>query len=78
MNALNTYEIRVVGHLAAHWQARFAPLTLTLDPCGETVLTGRLDQAALHGVLAQMRDLGLKIVALNAISAPDNTPDTNA
>ena len=65
MNEPEAYEIRVAGHLGSHWSARFEPLNLTHDPNGETVLTGMLDQAALHGALLQIRNLGLKIISVN-------------
>jgi hypothetical protein len=49
------------------WKARFEGLCVRLDPGGETVLSGTLDQAALHGVLIRIRDLGLKLVSVNCI-----------
>jgi hypothetical protein len=69
MNEPEAYEIRVAGHLGKHWEARFQPLRLQHVPGGETVLTGMLDQAALHGVLLQIRDLGLKIVSVQSIGS---------
>jgi hypothetical protein len=59
------YEIRVEGHLTADWSDWFAGLTVRQEANGETVLYGPLDQAALHGVLAKVRDLGLTLVAVN-------------
>ena len=59
------YEIRVAGHLAADWSDWFEGLTIHQEPSGETVLSGPLDQAALHGILAKIRDLGLVLVAVN-------------
>jgi hypothetical protein len=67
MNAPELYEIRVAGHLSATWKARFEGLCVRLDPGGETVLSGLLDQAALHGVLIAIRDLGLKLVSVNPV-----------
>jgi hypothetical protein len=58
------YEIRVKGHLAADWSDWFAGLAVCQEPSGETVLSGPLDQAALHGVLAKVRDLGLVLIAV--------------
>jgi hypothetical protein len=58
------YEIRVKGHLAADWPDWFEGLTVRQVPNGETVLSGPLDQAALHGILAKVRDLGLVLVAV--------------
>ena len=59
------YEIRVEGHLALNWSDWFEGLTIRQKPNGETVLSGSLDQAALHGVLAKIRDLGLVLVAVD-------------
>ncbi len=59
------YAITVQGHLDAHWSAWFDDLTITNGPNGEAVLAGPLrDQAALHGVLAKLRDLGLALIAV--------------
>jgi hypothetical protein len=59
------YEIRVEGHLTADWSDWFEGLTIRQEASGETVLYGPLDQAALHGILAKVRDLGLVLVAVN-------------
>ncbi len=59
------YEIRVQGHLTADWADWFDGLVVRQEGDGETVLSGPLDQAALHGVLAQVRDLGLALIAVN-------------
>ena len=59
------YEIRVEGHLAADWSDWFEGLAVCQEANGETVLSGTLDQAALHGVLTKVRDLGLTLVAVN-------------
>jgi hypothetical protein len=67
MNAPEPYEIRVAGHLSENWAARFEGLTMQYEPGGETVLSGKLDQAALHGVLVRIRDLGLKLISVNVI-----------
>jgi hypothetical protein len=58
------YEIRVQGHLAADWSDWFEGLAVRQETNGETVLSGSLDQAALHGILAKVRDLGLVLVAV--------------
>jgi hypothetical protein len=69
------YEIRLTGHLDTHWAAWFDGLTVTHDGDGTTVLSGSLvDQAALHGVLQRVRDLGLPLVSVTRIE-PDQ-PDT--
>lgn len=59
------YEIRVKAHLAADWSDWFEGLTIHQEADGETILSGSLDQAALHGILAKIRDLGLVLVAVN-------------
>jgi len=67
MNAPEMYEIRVAGHLSANWAVRFEGLSMQYEPEGETVLSGMLDQAALHGVLMKIRDMGLKLIAVNRV-----------
>jgi hypothetical protein len=61
------YEIRVEGHLATDWSDWFEGLTVCQEANGETVISGIMDQAALHGVLAKVRDLGLVLVAVNRV-----------
>ena len=62
------YQIRIKGHLGQQWTAWFEGLTLTLEESGETLLTGLLiDQAALHGVLKKVRDLGMPLLAVNRV-----------
>jgi hypothetical protein len=59
------YEIRLKGHLDNRWAAVFGGLTITLADNGETRLTGPVfDQAALHGLLRKVRDLGLPLIAV--------------
>ena len=67
MNVPKLYEIRVAGHLSANWAARFEGLTMRHEPEGETVLTGKLDQAALHGVFVKIRSLGLNLISVNPV-----------
>ena len=69
MNAPELYEIRVAGHLSENWERRFEGLSLRQRPKGETVLSGMLDQASLHGVLAKIRDLGLNLISVNRTGA---------
>lgn len=69
------YRIRVKGHLAGPWTDWFGGLALTLEANGDTVLSGPLvDQAALHGVLRKVRDLGLTLVSVDGVDQPP-TPD---
>jgi hypothetical protein len=63
------YEIRVKGHLADRWAERFGGLTITLEEDGSTLLTGPvIDQAALHGLLKKVRDLGTPLLSVNRVS----------
>ena len=63
------YEIRVRGHLDGRWSEWFGGLTITNLENGEALLTGHIvDQAALHGVLIRVRDLGLPLLALTSVS----------
>jgi hypothetical protein len=60
------YEIRIKGHLGSQWTDWFGGLTVTLEDNGETLLAGPVvDQAALHGVLKKMRDLGMSLISVN-------------
>jgi len=68
------YEIRLGGHLDNRWAARFDGLTLTHDSDGTTVIHGPVaDQAALHGLLQRVRDVGLPLVSVICVE-PDQTP----
>ena len=59
------YEIRLTGRLDAHWAAWFDGLTVSHETDGTTVISGPIaDQAALHGVLQRVRDLGLPLVSV--------------
>jgi hypothetical protein len=71
------YEIRLGGHLEQRWAAWFDGLTLALEKDGTTTLCGRLaDQAALHGVLQRIRDLGVPLVSVIQVDQPtrEGTP----
>ena len=71
------HEIRVQGHLDDRWAHWVEGLTFTRERDGTTTLTGPLlDQAALHGVLTRIRDLGLPLVSLRRV-CPDR-PDSEA
>ena len=74
------YEIRIKGHLDARWAAWFDGLTITLEENGATLLTGTVvDQAALHGVLRKVRDLGLPLVSVLQVEPKQaNGSDGNA
>lgn len=62
------YEIRVKGNLGSRWAAWFDGLSLTNEDDGTTVIRGPLvDQAALHGLLQKLRDVGIPLVSLAQI-----------
>ncbi len=64
------YHIRLKGHLDDHWSAWFENMTISNEANGEAVLCGPLvDQAALHGVLIKIRDLGLPLLAVTTVVA---------
>jgi hypothetical protein len=76
-DAPGLYEIRVRGHLDTRWADRFGGMTVTLAENGETLLAGPvIDQAALHGLLKKVRDLGLPLVSVNPVRlGPADTAD---
>ena len=74
---MQNVEIRVKGQLDEHWSDWFDDLTITHTEQNETVLTGPIvDQAALHGLLAKLRDLGLPIVSVNLSEVADQEAAT--
>ena len=75
---LPQYEIRVNGHLDSRWVAWFDGLSLTTGVEGVTVISGPVvDQAALHGLLAKLRDLGIPLVSLIQLRTSEPTELTN-
>jgi hypothetical protein len=74
------YQIRVKSHLGSDWTDWFEGLTITLEEEGDTLLTGPVaDQAALHGLLKKVRDLGIPLVSVipfipNQADAPEVKP----
>lgn len=72
------YEIRVRDHLTAGWSQWFEEMDLRYEADGEMVLNGYLpDQAALHGVLARIRDLGLTLISVKQLEESNNEPTIN-
>jgi hypothetical protein len=74
------YEIRIRGHLGPRWASRFDGMNLTAEDDGTTVIRGPVvDQAALHGLLQTLRDLGITLLSLiplpadRAVDEPDNS-----
>jgi hypothetical protein len=74
------YQIRLKGHLGAEWTGWFEGLTVTLTGGGDTLLTGPVaDQAALHGLLKKVRDLGVPLISVNRAGPnPAETSDVEA
>lgn len=64
------YEIRIKGHLARQWAGWFEGLNIYLEDDGSTLLIGPVvDQAALHGILRKVRDLGIPLLSVNSVEA---------
>jgi hypothetical protein len=62
------YQIRIKGHLGSGWTDWFEGLTITLEDNGDTLLTGAVvDQAALHGLLKKVRDVGMPLLSVICI-----------
>jgi hypothetical protein len=69
------YEIRLEGHLDDRWSVWFGDAVITLEDNGDTLLTGPVaDQAALHGLLKKVRDLGLPLLSVNFIKPGQARP----
>jgi hypothetical protein len=68
------YQIRIKGHLGREWTDWFEGLTITLEENGDTLLTGPvIDQAALHGLLKKVRDLGMPLVSVSPLEPGPST-----
>jgi hypothetical protein len=62
------FQIRLKGHLGREWTSWFGGLSITLEEDDDTLITGPvIDQAALHGLLKKVRDLGLTLVSVNPV-----------
>jgi hypothetical protein len=71
------YQIRIKGHLGREWIDWFDGLIITLEEGGDTLLTGPVvDQAALHGLLKKIRDLGMPLLSVCPLNQdPADQPD---
>jgi hypothetical protein len=74
------YQIRLKGHLGSQWTDWFEGLTITPEEDGDTLLTGSVvDQAALHGLLKKVRDLGIPLVSVCPVEPGQaNVPDVKS
>jgi hypothetical protein len=71
-NQPTIYQIRVKSHLGSDWTEWFEGLSITLENNGDMLLTGPLvDQAALHGLLKKVRDLGMPLVSVNPVQSDE-------
>lgn len=70
-SATTIYEIRVKGCLDERWLRSFEGQVIAQCPEGDTLIRGAMDQAALHGVLSRIRDLGLAIISVQQIDPQD-------
>jgi hypothetical protein len=72
------YQIRIKGHLGRQWTEWFGGLTITLEDNGDTLITGLVvDQAALHGLLRKVRDLGVPLLSVNHVESDESTAEVN-
>ena len=66
------YELRIMGHLDDCWAERFEGLALNRESDGPTTLRGPvIDQSALHGLLAKLRDFGVTLISVKAVDYPE-------
>jgi hypothetical protein len=73
------YQIRIKGHLDHRWRDWFEGMSITLEDIGDTLITGPVvDQAALHGLVKKVRDLGLPLISVNRVDPGQiESPDDN-
>jgi hypothetical protein len=68
-------RVRVQGELATGWSVVLGDLAVVLEPDGTTLVSGELpDQAAVHGLLGSIRDLGLSLISVETIAIPSSSP----
>ena len=69
------YQIRIEGHLGQQWIDWFDGLAITLEEDGDTLLTCPVtDQAALHGLLKKVRDLGMSLISISRVQSNETNP----
>ena len=69
-NEPTAYQIRIKGHLGAQWSDWFEGLSITLEEHGDTLLSGPVaDQAALHGLIKKVRDLGMPLISIMCVES---------
>ncbi len=69
------YEIRLKGHLGARWASSFEGMSLTNDSDGTTAIRGPVvDQAAMHGLLQKLRDIGIPLVSISQVDPAERHP----
>ncbi|HSN78085.1 MAG TPA: hypothetical protein VL334_23675 [Anaerolineae bacterium] len=72
------YEIKLKGHLGREWADWFGGMAVALTEDGDTLLTGPVaDQAALHGLLRKVRDIGIPLVSVNEIHHHQSSEGAN-
>lgn len=77
--AIDRYEIRLEGQLDQRWSDWFEGFALTNESDGTTTLTGHvIDQAALHGLLRRVGDLGVTLLSINTITSSTPIPPSNS
>jgi hypothetical protein len=80
LDGREVYQIKVQGGLPENWSDWFNGMTITVENESDgppvTTLTGTVDQSALHGILAKIRDLNLKLVSFTQVESgePDSNP----
>jgi hypothetical protein len=69
------YQIRIKGHLGCQWATWFEGMAIRQEANGETIVTGPvIDQAALHGVLSKVRDLGVPLLSIMEVQPDQQDP----
>lgn len=75
---MSSYQIYIEGHLDERWLRYFEGLVISQHPNGETVISGAMDQAALHGILNRIRDLGLTLITIQCVDERRVKMETDA